>query len=961
MTTRASALRPLLSILSSPSESNSNLISDLFNSASTKISKGHLDDKSYFTFTSHQHRKFECQADSAAMTTFAAPALDGERHDLAAQPSSSPGDAMAIGSNVNGLSTERNALPDYEPPSTDIATDTNDTIMKAPVPDPPPEEVAVHPVPVIPTDFIAQPVDSANVVDHVSTSEVSVNPPHVQTTAIEDIATSTTAPEDEAPAVPSTEEQLNPASVATTSDAPPTFNAQEPQPIAAPVAPSTEILPVNAATISTSDADPMTVAVQANEDAAPPPPQPEVESSQIESQNASAKEEPEAHVIPDQEMVDSVASTKVTREREDDEEELEPSAKRTKTEPSPPGEAQIEPQMPAPSAADEPVDGSNSNGISQQQTAQPGAQPEDFGPMTELRQKRLLEGMRNIKKGKHAAAFAKPVDPVAMNLPRYFEVIKQPMDLSTIEQKLKDNLYPSVNDYVADFSLMVQNSITFNGQAHPVSQAGMSAQAQLNKQLKGLPSAGDSAPPPAPKKGKRNSLPDATRESKRRDSTRQSLGAAQTPGTPHAPGPDGLPIIRRESAVGDRPKRKLVKPAPRDLAYAKPQKKKFRAELKFAEEVLTEMKRGRYASFSGAFQFPVDPVALNIPDYHKIIKHPMDVQTITEKMGSNQYENLKEFEMDFRQIFKNCYKFNPQGTVVHEMGKQYEGVFNAEMAKKNEKIAAYAPASAAASPTADSDESEEEDDEEDLDEDDRQAKIKDLTDQLQEFTQKIQSLSAGIPSKSTKGTNKKTKTKAGKGGPAKKEKRNSGAASIVAKVTKKEKPKPKPKAKKLSNAQKEEIATRIGELPTDEIAKVAEKIKMSLKASGKPVPPDDELEFNIDDIPDDLLHELYQKVRKLAAPQIKDEDDDLYESPPPAPSRAAKPKKNRPMTKGEADDQISRLQNQLATFQQAPDGQMFQGKADVAHKTSQREADQSVPDSTKEESSDDSNSESEEE
>ena len=43
------------------------------------------------------------------------------------------------------------------------------------------------------------------------------------------------------------------------------------------------------------------------------------------------------------------------------------------------------------------------------------------------------------------------------------------------------------------------------------------------------------------------------------------------------------------------------------------------------------------------FNQPVDPVALNIPSYPDIIKHPMDLGTIRDKLRLNKYNNMLEF------------------------------------------------------------------------------------------------------------------------------------------------------------------------------------------------------------------------------------------------------------------------------------------------------------------------------
>jgi hypothetical protein len=67
-----------------------------------------------------------------------------------------------------------------------------------------------------------------------------------------------------------------------------------------------------------------------------------------------------------------------------------------------------------------------------------------------------------------AAAFNEPVDPVALHIPTYFKLIKNPMDLGTIKGKLKENEYATIHDFACDVRLVFKNSITFNPPVHHV-------------------------------------------------------------------------------------------------------------------------------------------------------------------------------------------------------------------------------------------------------------------------------------------------------------------------------------------------------------------------------------------------------------------------------------------------------------------------------------------------------------
>ncbi|KAI0884897.1 Bromodomain-containing protein [Annulohypoxylon maeteangense] len=79
--------------------------------------------------------------------------------------------------------------------------------------------------------------------------------------------------------------------------------------------------------------------------------------------------------------------------------------------------------------------------------------------------------LEEIKKGKHYALnqwFLTPVDPVALNIPTYFSVVKKPMDLATMTQKNYEGEYKNVKDIEKDMRLIVHNAELFNGPSHDV-------------------------------------------------------------------------------------------------------------------------------------------------------------------------------------------------------------------------------------------------------------------------------------------------------------------------------------------------------------------------------------------------------------------------------------------------------------------------------------------------------------
>ncbi|KAI4888193.1 hypothetical protein NFI96_018644, partial [Prochilodus magdalenae] len=80
----------------------------------------------------------------------------------------------------------------------------------------------------------------------------------------------------------------------------------------------------------------------------------------------------------------------------------------------------------------------------------------------------LLKEMLAKKHAAYAWPFYRPVDATALGLHDYHEIIKHPMDISTIKVKLDSCQYPSAQAFAADVRLMFSNCYKYNPPDHDV-------------------------------------------------------------------------------------------------------------------------------------------------------------------------------------------------------------------------------------------------------------------------------------------------------------------------------------------------------------------------------------------------------------------------------------------------------------------------------------------------------------
>ena len=82
-------------------------------------------------------------------------------------------------------------------------------------------------------------------------------------------------------------------------------------------------------------------------------------------------------------------------------------------------------------------------------------------PTKDLKEKciSILEG---LQKHTHGWVFNAPVDPVELDLPDYYNVIKKPMDLGTISKKVESGAYHTIEEFSFDVRLTFNNAMQYN-------------------------------------------------------------------------------------------------------------------------------------------------------------------------------------------------------------------------------------------------------------------------------------------------------------------------------------------------------------------------------------------------------------------------------------------------------------------------------------------------------------------
>ncbi|CAM4624115.1 unnamed protein product [Leuciscus chuanchicus] len=395
--------------------------------------------------------------------------------------------------------------------------------------------------------------------------------------------------------------------------------------------------------------------------------------------------------------------------------------------------------------------------------------------------------------------FRQPVDAARLNLPDYYAIIKNPMDLTTIRKRLENNYYWKAMECVEDFNTMFTNCYVYNRPGDDIVKMAQDLEKYFLEKVAQMPQDEfeiSALTTKAPLKGGRKSTtglkmrpqspvsevvfqqtvtvipPDALhtipsaplsaqltaklkngvkRKADTTTPTASSITSCES--SPCVTEPKVLKLFSRRGS--GRP----IKPPCKDLPESPPQhqvgrRTKLSERLKYCCAILKEMFAKKHSAYAWPFYKPVDAKSLGLDDYHEIIHQPMDMSTIKKKMESREYMDALQFAADMRLMFSNCYKYNPPGHEVVGMARKLQDVFEFRFSKipdeprnaaatssqnRVKKERAHSPSSSESSDSESSSPSEDSSDAEE-DEEERAQRLVNLEEQLKAVREQLQLL-----------------------------------------------------------------------------------------------------------------------------------------------------------------------------------------------------------------------------
>ena len=227
---------------------------------------------------------------------------------------------------------------------------------------------------------------------------------------------------------------------------------------------------------------------------------------------------------------------------------------------------------------------------------------------------KLLEKMMAMDEAKF---FLTPVTPDIA--PDYTDVIKHPMDLQQVKEKLEGHRYQISKTFIKDVKLVFENALAYHDKKDVVHKNALKLQKHFDKEWKAVESQLEEF--------------QAERDAKEAEKERRRAGEED------------------DGEGGSAPKKKVKI------------EKRYVWQDKGGWAVVCPEVLEKLMNHEDAWPFlePVDPKALKLKDYTTVIQSPMDLGTVKNRLDDERYDEKKmgeEFSRDVLLTFDNALLYN---------------------------------------------------------------------------------------------------------------------------------------------------------------------------------------------------------------------------------------------------------------------------------------------------------------
>ncbi|XP_052893042.1 protein polybromo-1 [Anopheles moucheti] len=230
--------------------------------------------------------------------------------------------------------------------------------------------------------------------------------------------------------------------------------------------------------------------------------------------------------------------------------------------------------------------------------------------------------------------------------PEYYNLIKKPISMAQIRNKLKKGIYTHITDMTADLYLMLDNAKKANAPNSKIHKDAQKMQKILNQKLI---DSGD--------------LEESDEEEDEEDtdssqptSSRKKGRVAKSIGSPSHCSSNSALVSKTNRLV------------PTTISLKK--------KLLSLHEFLVDF---TYDDHQPMALFMEKPSKKLYPDYYQVIQHPIDMTTIENNIKADRYSTIDDIVGDYRLMFSNCRKYNEEGSMIYEDANILEKALNEKL------------------------------------------------------------------------------------------------------------------------------------------------------------------------------------------------------------------------------------------------------------------------------------------